>query len=95
DNGCDFWGFRSFARQEAGGAKGRKMGMTNMLLPAAVPCAADAEKGAIGACILGAYQEAVGAGVAERHFWGEAAKTAWRAMAELAENGHDINEVNV
>jgi len=69
--------------------------MNKMLMPAEVPYAQRAEAGAIGCCVLGAYQDAVASGISERHFYSKEAKEAWRAMTAIAENGDDINEINV
>ena len=71
------------------------MGVSNLLMPAEIPFSDRAEKGLIGCCILGAYSDAVAAGISERHFYGLNALEAWRIMADLVEAGAEINEVNV
>ena len=69
--------------------------MNNLIMHAEIPYSDRAEKGLIGCCILGAYSDAVAAGISERHFHGLNALEAWRIMADLVEAGSDINEVNV
>ena len=52
-----------------------------------VPCDLEAEKGILGCCALGAYNDAVADGVTEDWFFDPVSKTAWRFIQEVAKEG--------
>ena len=53
-----------------------------------------AEKGILGCCAMGAYNNAVADGVTEEWFFDPASKTAWRFIQEVAKDG-EVNEERV
>ena len=72
------------------------MGMKDkMMLPVDVPANHEAEQGAIGCVALGAYQDAIEAGVDAACWHNEHAKAIWQACGRLDEQGQEINAVNL
>ena len=59
-----------------------------------VPCDLQAEKGILGCCAMGAYNDAVADGVTEEWFCDPTSKTAWRFIQEVAKDG-EVNEKRV
>ena len=51
------------------------------------PCDLEAEKGILGCCAQGAYNDAVADGVTEDWFFDPVSKTAWRFIQEVAKEG--------
>lgn len=66
-----------------------------MMLPVDVPANHEAEQGAIGCVALGAYQDAIEAGVDANCWHNEHAKAIWQACGRLDEQGQEINAVNL
>ena len=58
------------------------------------PCDLEAEKGILGCCAMGAYNDAVADGVTEEWFCDPASKTTWRFIQEVAKDG-EVNEERV
>jgi replicative DNA helicase len=72
------------------------MGMKDkMMLPVDVPANHEAEQGAIGCVALGAYQDAIEAGVDANCWHNEHARAIWQACGRLDEQGQQINAVNL
>jgi replicative DNA helicase len=72
------------------------MGMREkMMLPVDVPANHEAEQGAIGCIALGAYQDAIEAGVDANCWHNEHARAIWQACGRLDEQGQEINAVNL
>jgi len=72
------------------------MGMKDkMMLPVDVPANHEAEQGAIGCVALGAYQDAIEAGVDAACWHNEHARAIWQACGRLDEQGQEINAVNL
>ena len=59
-----------------------------------VPRDLEAEKGILGCCVMGAYNDAVADGLTEEWFCDPAGKTAWRFIQEVAKDG-EVNEERV
>lgn len=59
-----------------------------------IPCDLEAEKGLLGCCAMGAYNDAMADGVTEEWFSDLATKTAWRLIQEVAKDG-EVNEERV
>ena len=66
-----------------------------MMLPVDVPANHEAEQGAIGCVALGAYQDAIEAGVDANCWHNEHARAIWQACGRLDEQGQQINAVNL
>ena len=66
-----------------------------MMLPVDVPANHEAEQGAIGCIALGAYQDAIEAGVDANCWHNEHARAIWQACGRLDEQGQEINAVNL
>ena len=66
-----------------------------MMLPVDVPANHEAEQGAIGCVALGAYQDAIEAGVDAACWHNEHARAIWQACGRLDEQGQEINAVNL
>jgi len=66
-----------------------------MMLPVDVPANHEAEQGAIGCVALGAYQDAIEAGVDANCWHNEHARAIWQACGRLDEQGQEINAVNL
>jgi len=58
------------------------------------PCDLQAEKGLLGCCAMGAYNDALADGVTEEWFSDPATKTLWRFIEEVAKDG-EVNEERV
>jgi replicative DNA helicase len=72
------------------------MGMKDkMMLPVDVPANHEAEQGAIGCIALGAYQDAIEAGVDANCWHNDNARSIWQACGRLDEQGQEINAVNL
>jgi replicative DNA helicase len=72
------------------------MGMKDkMMLPVDVPANHEAEQGAIGCVALGAYQDAIEAGVDAACWHNDNARAIWQACGRLDEQGQEINAVNL
>jgi len=72
------------------------MGMKDkMMLPVDVPANHEAEQGAIGCIALGAYQDAMEAGVDANCWHNDNARAIWQACGRLDEQGQEINAVNL
>ena len=66
-----------------------------MMLPVDVPANHEAEQGAIGCIALGAYQDAIEAGVDANCWHNDNARSIWQACGRLDEQGQEINAVNL
>ena len=66
-----------------------------MMMPVDVPANHEAEQGAIGCVALGAYQDAIEAGVDVACWHNEHARAIWQACGRLDEQGQEINAVNL
>jgi len=66
-----------------------------MMLPVDVPANHEAEQGAIGCIALGAYQDAMEAGVDANCWHNDNARAIWQACGRLDEQGQEINAVNL
>ena len=66
-----------------------------LMLPVDVPANHEAEQGAIGCVALGAYQDAIEAGVDAACWHNEHARAIWQACGRLDEQGQEINAVNL
>jgi len=66
-----------------------------MMLPVDVPANHEAEQGAIGCIALGAYQDAIEAGVDANCWHNDNARAIWQACGRLDEQGQEINAVNL
>ena len=66
-----------------------------MMLPVDVLANHEAEQGAIGCVALGAYQDAIEAGVDANCWHNEHARAIWQACGRLDEQGQEINAVNL
>jgi len=72
------------------------MGMRDkLMLPVDVPANHEAEQGAIGCIALGAYQDAIEAGVDANCWHNDNARAIWQACGRLDEQGQEINAVNL
>jgi len=72
------------------------MGMKDkLMLPVDVPANHEAEQGAIGCIALGAYQDAIEAGVDANCWHNDNARSIWQACGRLDEQGQEINAVNL
>jgi replicative DNA helicase len=72
------------------------MGMKDkLMLPVDVPANHEAEQGAIGCVALGAYQDAIEAGVDAGCWHNDNARAIWQACGRLDEQGQEINAVNL
>lgn len=74
------------------------MGMTEklkLMMPVEVPAKHEVEQGAIGCIVLGAYGDAVEAGVDVNCWHHEKAREIWQACRRLDEQGMEINAINV
>jgi len=66
-----------------------------LMLPVDVPANHEAEQGAIGCIALGAYQDAIEAGVDANCWHNDNARSIWQACGRLDEQGQEINAVNL
>jgi len=66
-----------------------------LMLPVDVPANHEAEQGAIGCIALGAYQDAIEAGVDANCWHNDNARAIWQACGRLDEQGQEINAVNL
>jgi len=66
-----------------------------LMLPVDVPANHEAEQGAIGCIALGAYQDAMEAGVDANCWHNDNARAIWQACGRLDEQGQEINAVNL
>jgi len=66
-----------------------------LMLPVDVPANHEAEQGAIGCVALGAYQDAIEAGVDAGCWHNDNARAIWQACGRLDEQGQEINAVNL